>query len=62
MNFRCCDGGRYAAVRVALEEPDRLLPRGIVSKGVVDLRIDQAWDRDRAVRIDDDIARFQRFA
>ena len=60
MHLGGADRGGGAAVRVAFEEADGVLPRRLVAEGVVHLRVDQAGDRGRAVGIDDDVVGLRR--
>ncbi len=52
MHFRRADAGGDAAVDVAFEEADGLLPRGVVAERDVDVGIDQARHRRHAARVD----------
>jgi hypothetical protein len=56
VDFGSADRRRGATVGVALEEADRLLPRGPVAERVVHLRVDEARDRRCAVRVDHHVA------
>src|SRR5262245_32458542 len=59
MNFGRCDCRCDTSMRVALEKSNSLLPRCVVAKGVVHLRVDQAGNGNGAVCINDDIAVFK---
>ncbi len=54
------DAGRGAAVNIAFEIADGVLPRREIAEGDVDVGIDQARDRRHAAGVDDDVGRFHR--
>src|SRR5438094_6768012 len=62
MNFGCRNGGRDAAVGIALEKSDGLLPRCVIAKCVMHLGINQAGNGNGAVGVDDDVTGFESFA
>ncbi|MEI9923903.1 MAG: hypothetical protein WDN50_10675 [Bradyrhizobium sp.] len=56
VHFRCGDRRGGAAVQIAFEISDHALARGVISKGDVDMAVDQAGDCGRAGRVDDNFA------
>ena len=58
MDFRSADRGGHAAVHVAFEIADRLLPRREIAERDVHVGIDQARDGGGAVGVDHDVAGF----
>ena len=49
------DHRRHAAVEAGLDEVDRPLARREVAEHGMDVRVDQARERRRALRVDDDV-------
>ena len=56
MHFGGADRRRDAAVQIAFEKADGLLPRRVVAKGDMDMAVDQARDGGGAGGVDDDVA------
>ena len=55
VHFRGRDRGRRTAVDIALQKANRALARRVVPERDVHMRINEARDRGRPVRIDDDV-------
>ncbi len=55
VHFRCADAGRDAAMDIAFEEADRLLPGRVVAERDVDVGVDQTGHRHHTGRINGDV-------